>query len=417
MKLHKQSVLHDKPKHWKIFPLKEVGTIVTGTTPKTSVTEYYGGEHLFVTPGDLNENRIVNNSETKLTDSGYQQTRPIPPNSVLFTSIGSTIGKTSIAGCELATNQQINAVITNENFNHDFLYNTLLFYKNYIKKLSGTQAVPILNKSSFENLRLPYPPLQEQIKIASILNLWDTVVSNIQELIQAKKRYNKGLMQQLLTGKKRFPENVKSESTFETRFGNYPKDWRYVRIGEFAKEMKVKNGEDDAGFTVLSCTKYDGLVDSLEYFDRQVFSDDLSGYKVVRKGYFAYATNHIEEGSIGYNDWCDKGLISPMYTVFQTDNEVVNDRYLFGLFKTEKYRHIFEVNTNGTVNRRGSLRWKEFSKIKVPLPPIEEQNRIAKLFDSIDNEVSLLKKELSAFKNQKKGLMQQLLTGKVRVNI
>ena len=124
---------------------------------------------------------------------------------------------------------------------------------------------------------------------------------------------------------------------------------------------------------MLSCTKHFGLVDSLTYFGRQMYSDDTSTYKMVKRGQFAYATNHIEEGSIGYQNLHDVALISPMYTVFETDSQV-DDNFLYRVLKTEKYRRIFETSTNGTVNRRGSLRWKEFSQIRVPLPSLPEQN-------------------------------------------
>lgn len=223
-------------------------------------------------------------------------------------------------------------------------------------------------------------------------------------------------MQRLLTGKVRFPEFVKSNDNRNTRFGDYPKDWAHKRIQDVAIQIKDKVGSETDGYTVMSCTKHDGLVSSLDYFDRQVFSKDISKYKVVKKGKFAYATNHIEEGSIGYNNWCKKGAISPMYTVFKTDNEKIDNDFLYAILKTEKYRRIFEIFTNGTVNRRGSLRWKDFKKIKVPVPGLEEQYAISTFLKAVDYEIDLLEKQLEKYQNQKKGLMQKLLTGKVRVN-
>ena len=110
----------------------------------------------------------------------------------------------------------------------------------------------------------------------------------------------------------------------------------------------------------------------MSYFGKRVFSADTSGYKVVRRGQFAYATNHIEEGSIGLLEDADAGLVSPMYTVFEAEPNRVHARFLFALFKTEFYRHIFEINTNASVNRRGSLRWSQFKTIRVALPTIEE---------------------------------------------
>ena len=274
---------------------------------------------------------------------------------------------------------------------------------------------PAINSSDVKSLKILLPPLPEQQKIAAILSTWDKAIDRTQSLIKAKELQKKGLMQRLLTGKVRFQEFVKSTNTFETKFGNYPEDWSYPRIEEVAKVVSEKNS-NRAELPVLSCTKHQGLVDSLEYFGKQIFSKDTSTYKVVSRGQFAYATNHIEEGSIGYQDLYDKALISPMYTAFKT-NEKVNDFFLFKLLKTPLYIHIYQANTSASVDRRGSLRWKAFSHIHIPLPPLEEQNRIADVIQEFEKEIAILESKLEALRQQKKGLMQQLLTGKTRVNV
>ncbi|MCB9292292.1 MAG: restriction endonuclease subunit S [Lewinellaceae bacterium] len=95
----------------------------------------------------------------------------------------------------------------------------------------------------------------------------------------------------------------------------------------------------------------------------------------------------------------------------------MNDYFLFKLLKTPLYIHIYQASTSASVDRRGSLRWKEFSNIHIPLPPIEEQKAIAKILMEADREIELLHAKLEALRAQKKGLMQRLLTGRVRVKI
>jgi type I restriction enzyme S subunit len=272
-----------------------------------------------------------------------------------------------------------------------------------------------LSKPVLLGLQVLTPSYQEQIKIADILGYWDAAIEASGKLIAAKIRLNKGLMQQLLTGKKRFQEFIREEGKFKTKFGKFPNDWHYFHIGDIAREIAAKNKKGKT-LTVLSCTKHKGLVDSLTYFGKQIFSKDTSTYKIVKRGQFAYATNHIEEGSIGYQDLYDEALISPMYTVFETDARV-NNSFFYKLLKTELYRHIFEVNTSGSIDRRGALRWDDFARIKVALPSLEEQQRIAGVFESCDKEIELLIKQRDSFKAQKRGLMQQLLTGKKRVKV
>lgn len=189
-----------------------------------------------------------------------------------------------------------------------------------------------------------------------------------------------------------------------------------MEIGKVAREVSALNGSGD-GLPILSCTKYDGLVDSRQYFGKKVFGHDTSKSKLVLRGQFAYATNHIEEGSIGYQDLVPAGLVSPIYTVFQADTEKIDDGYFYKLLKTEKMRQIFAAQTNASVDRRGSLRWKEFARIHIPLPPLDEQREISAVLDEAKQEVTLLQTQLEALKTQKRGLMQKLLTGQWRVNI
>jgi type I restriction enzyme S subunit len=273
-----------------------------------------------------------------------------------------------------------------------------------------------INPSTLKKrLLVPIPPLSEQRKIVEILAMWDSAIDLTAQLIAAKQLRKRGLMQQLLTGKRRFKEFVLSEEMQHTEIGLIPLDWNYVNIATIAQQVSRRNS-GKLELPTLSCTKYSGLVDSLKYFGRKIFSDDTSAYKVVRRHQFAYATNHIEEGSIGYQDLYDEALISPMYTVFET-NATVDDHFLYALLKTETYRQIFESSTSASVDRRGSLRWNEFSRIKVPLPCIPEQKRIAEVLDTCDQELELLNRKLELLKKQKRGLMQQLLTGKVRVKV
>lgn len=272
-----------------------------------------------------------------------------------------------------------------------------------------------LTKGELEKLPILLPPLREQQRIVTILRSWDHAADLTARLIAAKQDRKRGLMQQLLIGRKRFQRFVAAQGRQNTSVGSIPADWRYVSIGEVAHHISERNSAGKE-LPVLSCTKHQGLVDSLAYFGRQIFSEDTSTYKMVRRHQFAYATNHIEEGSIGYQDLYNEALISPMYTVFETGSGV-NDRFLYALLKTEMYRQIFERSTSASVDRRGSLRWNEFSAIKVPLPSQTEQAAIVEVLDACDQDIALLSRKLALLKQQKQGLMQQLLTGKVRVAV
>lgn len=261
---------------------------------------------------------------------------------------------------------------------------------------------------------LPLPPRREQDQIVEVIKTWDESISQATRLLDYKRQLKKGLVQLLLTGRRRLVRTGSGVRRVQGRFYSYPSDWQHPQLKEVADDISERNMARNA-LPVLLCSKYRGLVNSRDYFDRQVHSDDTSSYKIVRKGQFCYPANHVEEGSIGLLDHVEAGLVSPIYIVFSVDARRVHAPYLYALFKTETYRHIFAVTTNSSVDRRGSLRWKEFSAIHVPLPSLEEQLEIARVLGFIDRELELLIRKLDSLRSQKRGLMQKLLMGRVRV--
>lgn len=189
---------------WKKKSIKSFSKVITGSTPRTSESKYYNGDYLFVSPSDMDEIKYIHATEKTLTEQGFERGRVVPKGSTLFVAIGSTIGKTAMAGVDLTTNQQIHAIVTNEKvFLNEFFFYQLTRISDRIKLLAGKQAVPILNKSNFESLRISFPSVQEQKKIVDILSNIDNeieILKKNQDMIEEQK---KGLMQQLLTGKRR----------------------------------------------------------------------------------------------------------------------------------------------------------------------------------------------------------------------
>jgi type I restriction enzyme S subunit len=201
-KKSKKTEVEEIPEEWDVGQVSSYGNIITGNTPSTSEPKYYGNEYPFVSPFDIGENKTIFETEKYLSKDGLAIARALPPNSVLVVCIGSTIGKTGIAGTMLATNQQINSVIC-ENSDFNFVYYYLSFISKRIKLLSSTQAVPIINKGEFSRIKIPIPPIPEQKEIGNILSSVDNQIekeSNHKEQLELLK---KGLMQVLLTGKLR----------------------------------------------------------------------------------------------------------------------------------------------------------------------------------------------------------------------
>jgi len=187
-----------------------------------------------------------------------------------------------------------------------------------------------------------------------------------------------------------------------------PVDWNVRKLGDFATIVN-KRFSKKINAPILSMTKYRGFVKSLEYFNKQVFSNDISNYRLVEKDNFAYATIHLDEGSIGLLKDFKNGYISPMYTVFQVDSTVDNN-YLILLMKTKTYLYKYEALGAGTVDRRKSVKFSELAKLKIPLPSLPEQQKIASILSNIDNLITNTQKIIYQTKSLKQGLMHKLLT-------
>lgn len=182
---------------WVKKKISDLGKVVTGSTPKTSKREYYGGEKHFVSPADITELRFIEKTKTTLTEEGFAQTRHIKAESILFVCIGSTVGKVAQNTVECATNQQINSVIPDSNNWNSFVYYLLSKHADAIAAIAGKQAVPIINKSLFSSVELLVPEHREQQRIADCLSSLDGLIAAQAEQIAALKEHKRGLMQQL----------------------------------------------------------------------------------------------------------------------------------------------------------------------------------------------------------------------------
>ena len=280
-----------------------------------------------------------------------------------------------------------------------YYYNSTVCRNRFYKIETGS-TIKHINTGDLLNFIVPVPPIEEQKEIVKIIQLWDTAIERQLELIEKLKLRKRALMQQLLVGKKRLP--------------GFSGEWKRVPIKIFAKEVSIRNTKDKK-YIVLSCTKYNGLVPSLEYFGKRIYSENLSSYKIVPQNHFVYATNHIEEGSIGYLSKYEFGLISPMYTVFKTEKEEIDDTFLFAVLKSHYLIYLYQSMMEGSINRRGGLRWDSFSTIKIDLPLLDEQKAISTFLVNANKEIELANEKLVNMQSQKRGLMQQLLTGKKRI--
>ncbi len=191
------------PEHWDVSLVSDTGEIITGNTPKTENKDNFGGKYPFITPADLGENKIVEDTKRTVTQNGLSEVRDVPAESVLVVCIGSTIGKLGLTGSRSATNQQINTIVTNSEYLSEYVYYALHLVTDVLLSRAGTTATPIVNKTDFSSIPILSPPISDQKHIAEILSTVDEKIASEKENLTNLREIKRGLMQDLLTGKVR----------------------------------------------------------------------------------------------------------------------------------------------------------------------------------------------------------------------
>lgn len=244
-----------------------------------------------------------------------------------------------------------------------------------------------INQESLKQLAIQLPPLPEQKAIADLLSTWDEAIEKTEQLIVKKQKFYEAQLSKRLSLD--IPERIK--------------------LKKFLKEVSKRN-RDLSITQVLSVTNSKGFVRPEDQFDRQVASDNLSNYKIVSKGEYAYNPSRINVGSIARLDGWDVGVLSPMYTVFEIKkpSELHTDLFLHWLNSHEAKQRI-RLSAQGSV--RETVSFDDFCAIGFPKIDIKEQKALAEYFSLISAEIDTLKALSEKYKTQKRGLMQKMLTG------
>jgi len=262
-----------------------------------------------------------------------------------------------------------------------------------------------LNKETLKKLPILLPPIREQVEIYKAISTWDRAIQETEALIAAKERRKKWLTQQLLTGR--------------VRFGEFAgKEWPKKPLGTLFKEVTDMVGEKD--IPPYSISAGVGFVSQREKWGKDIAGKQYSKYTHIRKGEFAFNKGNSKRYQCG----CAYVL---------RNEEEVSVPNVFICFRrkqdnvcTEFYEHFFVadyhaselkqyISSGARADGLLNLNKKDFFKMLVPCPEFAEQRAIAAVLNASVTEIEAHRRHLGALKEQKKGLMQQLLTGKVRV--
>ncbi|ADZ72171.1 Restriction modification system DNA specificity domain protein [Polymorphum gilvum SL003B-26A1] len=272
-----------------------------------------------------------------------------------------------------------------------FLYAWMQTQKPFFERMAVGSTIKTIGLPIFKRLTIDFPPLPEQRRIAAILRTWDEALEKVTALHAAKVRRLDGLAAWLI----------------------HDEQAERLHLRDFLSEVSTRNRGQQVE-RVLSVTNSAGFVLAEDQFAHRVASADLSNYKIVRRGQYAYNPSRINVGSIARLDAWEAGALSPMYVVFQVRDGLDSDFFQHWLRSAEARQRI-ALAAQGSV--RETVSFGDLGSILIPVPTIERQQSISRALNAGREEIALIEAEIEALTRQKRGLMQKLLTGEWRVKL
>lgn len=372
---YKDSKLGIIPKEWEVKRLGEMCISIKSGKNKDKQSE--GLFHVFGSTGIIGFTyKYVYNS-------------PL----LLVARVGANAGFIYVVNekCDVSDNTLI--LKLNASYDFIFAYNQLKLYN--LNRLIFGSGQPLITASQLKTLKILLPPLSEQQKIAEVLSTWDEAIEKQSQLVEKLELRKKGLMQQLLTGRKRLP--------------GFSGEWKKARLGELFDE---RNETKMPSLPLLSITADKGVILQTESEKKDNSNEDKSKYKRICPNDIGYNTMRMWQGRCALSSL--EGIVSPAYTIIKPRNGV-NPYYMEMLFKQPYMIYRFWTHSQGLVSDTLNCKFPSFCQVKVTIPCWAEQNTIAEILSVCDKEISLANKKLYTLQQQKKGLMQVLLTGKKRI--
>ncbi|HDC4652289.1 TPA: restriction endonuclease subunit S [Enterobacter kobei] len=379
------------PKGWELSSIGKISDVSSGGTPSRNNEAYWNGNIPWVTTAEV-QFKIIEDTVEKITEEGLANSsaKLFPAGTILMAMYGQgkTRGQVAKLGIDASTNQACAAIVLHTGYEVDFYYQFLISQYENIREMANSGGQQNLSGGIVKSIPVPVPPLTEQKKIAKILSTWDNAISVTEKLLTNSQQQKKALMQQLLTGKKRLlDENGE-------RFSG---EWRNSTLSMFcniAKGKALSASDLEVGdFPVIAGGKSSPYSHS-DYTHENVVTVSASG---------AYA------GYISYHN----------YKIWASDCSVVSAKadnlidYFYQLLLSLQDK-IYSLQSGGA---QPHIYPKDLNSIPLWVPCVKEQQKIATVLFAADAEISMLEKKLACLKDEKKALMQQLLTGKRRVKV
>ncbi len=390
------------PEDWEV---KEFGEVMdgfsSGQTPYRAVSDYYKGNIPWITSGELNYNVITDTIE-KITIEGVKAAnlKMIPKGTFLFAITGleaaGTRGSCAITGIEATTNQSCMALYPKKNvLTTPYLFHYYVKYGNELafKYCQGTKQQSYTGGTA-RKLPIVVPPtIEEQSFIANTLSDTDALISSLKKLIDKKRNLKQGVMQKLLQPKE---------------------GWGVKKLGDIGECIigltYTPANVKESGTLVLRSSNVQG--GSLKFDDNVYVDSPISEKLIIRKNDILICVRNGSRNLIGKCALIKGEAVGETFGAFMSVYRSSFNEFVFILFQSDIIKRQIDEHLGATINQ---ITNKSLNSFEIPFPPIEEQTRIATILSDMDAEIAALEAKLEKYRNIKLGMMQNLLTGKIRL--
>ncbi len=343
---------------------------------------------------------VIKNFKSFITEAVAKESQEIKKGDILFAGSGETIeeiGKATAyindekayAGGDviiLSTQIDVNAECLSYILETDLA-------KKQKRRLGQGNSVVHIYPSNLATIKLPIPPLPEQKAIAQVLSTIDKAIQGTTQLIALKEQRKKGLMQRLLSG--------------AVRLKGFEGAWMKLGAGEIFKSISIKGFDNEE---LLSSTQNRGIIPRIMLEARVTMpTGETTSFKLVEKGDFVISLRSFQ-GGLEYSNY--RGIVSPAYTVLKPKCPIIDEFYK-QYFKSYDFIGHLAIAVIGIRDGK-QISYEDFCTVKIPYPSLAEQTAIAQILQTADAEIGILKKKVDLLRQQKKGAMQVLLTGRKR---
>ena len=411
------------PDDWELEKISNLSKVFTGGTPATSNKEYWeNGNIPWINSGEV-QNCEVSNPSKLITEAGSasKNLQTLPKNTVVVALTGKpTCGNIGILTFETSTNQSVTGILPSQKFIPKFLLYMLIFRRHHILRLQLQTAQGHLNQQIVKDLLIPIPPIPQQQEIGSILSTIDVTIQKTNQVIEQTQHLRKGMIQQLITKGIDHSKFKKVDWYFGKKI-TIPEEWELKEIGDIlnassggtpiTKKPEFYNGN------IPWVTSTDLNRGRISHTTEKITPEAVeeTRLKIYPKGTFVIATYGLEaeetRGKCGLLDI--DAAINQACLAFEKSNKI-NAEFLFYFYLNYAER-IISIFAQGT--RQQNLYDYTIKEAKIFVPPMEEQKQIVTILSNINTQIQKEKIYVSNLEKLKKGLMQKLLTGQIRVKV